>query len=52
MELTITFWISDPQNGQGGVRSDVNLVVLRTLQGLGVEIPYPQRVLHQAANGA
>ncbi|MDI4631976.1 mechanosensitive ion channel [Pelomonas sp. V22] len=52
LELTVTFWIGDPQNGQGGVRSDVNLAVLRTLQGLGVEIPYPQRVLHQAASGS
>ncbi|MDM4765666.1 mechanosensitive ion channel domain-containing protein [Pelomonas sp. SE-A7] len=47
LELTVSFWISDPQNGQGGVRSDVNLTVLKTLAELGVEIPYPQRVLHQ-----
>jgi len=47
LELTIYFWISDPENGSGGVRSDVNLAVLRTLRELGVDIPYPQRVMHQ-----
>lgn len=46
LELTVSFWISDPQNGQGGVRSDANLAVLKALREMGVEIPYPQRVLH------
>lgn len=46
LELTLFFWIMDPENGSGGVRSDVNLAVLRTLKGLNVEIPYPQRVMH------
>jgi small-conductance mechanosensitive channel len=47
LDLTIAFWIADPQNGQGNVRSAVNLAVLRTLNVAGVDIPYPQRVLHQ-----
>jgi small-conductance mechanosensitive channel len=46
LELTINFWIRDPENGQGNVRSDVNLAVLDLLAAEGVEIPYPQRVLH------
>lgn len=46
LELTVYFWIADPENGSGGVRSEVNLAILRTLKGLGVEIPYPQRVVH------
>jgi len=45
LELTVGFWIADAHNGQGGVRSDVNLALLRTLNALGVEIPFPQRVL-------
>jgi small-conductance mechanosensitive channel len=48
LELTIGFWVSDPENGQGNVRSDVNLAILRTLAEAGVEIPYPQRVMRQA----
>lgn len=44
IELTIGFWIRDPHNGLGGVRSAVNLAVLRTLNALDVEIPYPQQV--------
>ena len=48
MDLSINFWISDPENGQGNVRSDVNLAVLRLLNSMGVQIPYPQRVLHRA----
>lgn len=46
LELTVLFWIADPENGTGSARSVVNLQVLRTLNALGVEIPYPQRVIH------
>ncbi len=52
LELTVAFWIADPHNGGGGVRSDVNLAILRTLDQLGVEIPFPQRVMHPAPSGA
>jgi small-conductance mechanosensitive channel len=47
LELSVFFWIMDPENGSGGVRSDVNLAVLHTLQRLGVDIPYPQQVQRQ-----
>lgn len=47
IELSVFFWIMDPENGSGGVRSDVNLAVLHTLQRLGVDIPYPQQVQRQ-----
>ncbi len=46
LELTLLFWIADPENGQGNVRSAVNLVVLDLLRHEGVSIPYPQRVVH------
>ena len=46
LELTLNFWIADPQNGQGNVRSAVNLAVLRALSARGIEIPFPQRVYH------
>ena len=46
MDLAVNFWIVDSQNGQGNVKSDVNLVVLDVLNQDGIEIPYPQRVVH------
>ena len=49
LELTIGFWIADPHNGAGGVRSDVNFALLKLFNEHGVEIPFPQRVVHQLA---
>ena len=46
MDLSIQFWIRDSENGQGNVKSDVNLVVLDVLNREGIEIPFPQRVVH------
>ncbi|MBC5782466.1 mechanosensitive ion channel [Ramlibacter sp. USB13] len=46
LEFRLFFWIDDPQNGQVNVRSDVNLKILRALREAGIDIPYPQRVLH------
>lgn len=51
LELTLVFWIGDLENGQGNVRSDVNLAVLACLQAAGVEIPYPQRVVLHRGDG-
>jgi small-conductance mechanosensitive channel len=47
LELTLNYWIGDPQNGTNNVRSDVNLAVLAALTAAGVEVPFPQRVVHQ-----
>ena len=46
MDLALNFWIRDPENGAGNVKSDVNLAVLAVLNAEGVEIPFPQRVMH------
>jgi small-conductance mechanosensitive channel len=46
LELTLNFWISDAENGQGNVRSAVNLAILEALNARGIEIPFPQRVYH------
>ncbi|MEY2687953.1 MAG: hypothetical protein RL375_2151 [Pseudomonadota bacterium] len=45
LDLTVVYWVSDPDHN-GGTRSDVNLALLTELNRLGVDIPYPQRVLH------
>jgi small-conductance mechanosensitive channel len=52
LELTVGFWIGDVENGSGGVRSAVNFALLRTLNRLGIDIPFPQRVLHTVATSA
>jgi small-conductance mechanosensitive channel len=49
LELTLHFWIGDPEKGQASVRSAVNLAVLAALNAAGVQIPFPQRVLRSAA---
>ena len=46
LDLSLSFWIADAQNGQGNVRSAVNLAVLRMLNERGIDIPFPQRVYH------
>jgi small-conductance mechanosensitive channel len=47
LELTASFWISDPENGQLGPRSQANLTILRVLAEMGIDIPFPQRVVRQ-----
>jgi small-conductance mechanosensitive channel len=46
LELRLIFWINDPANGMGNIRSDVNRAVLRAFTEWNVEIPFPQRVVH------
>jgi small-conductance mechanosensitive channel len=46
LEFSLSVWIRDPENGQQGLRSELNLAILRGLRAAGVEIPYPQRVIH------
>ncbi|MEN9889364.1 MAG: Mechanosensitive channel MscK precursor [Pseudomonadota bacterium] len=47
LEFTVVYWIDDPQNGQLNLKSDINRAILAALQARGIEIPYPQRVVHQ-----
>lgn len=46
LEFTVGFWIGDPENGQLGIRSQVNMSILAALRANGIEIPFPQRVVH------
>jgi small-conductance mechanosensitive channel len=49
LEYELLFWIADPGNGQLNVRSDVNVAILKALRAHGIDIPYPQRVVHLQA---
>jgi small-conductance mechanosensitive channel len=48
LEFTVNYWIVDPENGQGNLKSAVNLAILRALREHRIEIPFPQRVVHAA----
>jgi small-conductance mechanosensitive channel len=49
LELTVTYWLTDPENGQLEPRSEANMAILRCLNELKIEIPFPQRVLRWSA---
>ena len=49
LEFTLNFWIADAHNGFLNVRSDVHIAMLQGLRTGRIDIPYPQRVVHQAA---
>jgi len=46
LEFTLNYWITDPDNGQQNVRSQINLAILKSLREHHIDIPYPQRVIH------
>ncbi|MES2363782.1 MAG: mechanosensitive ion channel domain-containing protein [Pseudomonadota bacterium] len=52
LEFTLNYWMSDPENGQQNLRSDINLCVLQSLRDNHIDIPYPQRVVHSVATAA
>ena len=43
LDLQVGFWIDDPENGRGGVTSDVNRAIWRALKEHGISVPFPQR---------
>lgn len=47
LEFTVTYWIDDPEGGLLNLKSDIHRAILQALQARGIEIPYPQRVVHQ-----
>lgn len=42
LQLELGFWIADPQEGTGNVRSDINLAIWQAFSSRGIEIPFPQ----------
>jgi small-conductance mechanosensitive channel len=47
LEFTVGYWIADPENGSLNLKSLINLDILQLLRDNRVEIPFPQRVVHQ-----
>lgn len=43
IDLEMSIWINDPEEGQLNLRSDINLEIWRQFQAAGIQIPYPQR---------
>jgi small-conductance mechanosensitive channel len=43
LDLQVSWWISDPENGRGGVISDVNRAIWKLLQEHQISVPFPQR---------
>lgn len=52
MEVTIRYWLTDPNNEQDRVKSEVNLAILDVLSGENVEVPAQQRLVLQDARAA
>ena len=46
LELKLNLWVADPDKGQDNLRSAINIAILDGLRGAGIDIPYPQRVVH------
>jgi small-conductance mechanosensitive channel len=49
-ELTLLFFIADPDNGQVTLKGDIYREVWSQFQAAGIEVPYPQRVVRQLSN--
>lgn len=47
--LELGVWIRDASGGQNNLRSDINWAIWRRFKAAGIEIPFPQRVVHLAA---
>jgi small-conductance mechanosensitive channel len=43
LNLELSIWIGDPEEGQFGLRSALNLEIWKRFREEGIEIPYPQR---------
>jgi small-conductance mechanosensitive channel len=43
LDLQVGWWIADPENGRGGVTSDVNRAIWKAFQEHKISVPFPQR---------
>jgi len=52
INLELGFWIADPHEGTGNVRSEINLAIWRAFRANRIEIPFPQREVRLIAEPA
>jgi len=46
LEFDAHYWVDEQQAGLLTLKSEINIRILQLLQAEGIEIPYPQRVIH------
>tara|TARA_B100000315_G_scaffold234287_2_gene248174 strand:+ start:2140 stop:3474 length:1335 start_codon:yes stop_codon:yes gene_type:complete len=51
IDLELRIWIRDPHNGISNIKSAVYVRIWQAFKEEGIEIPFPQRVVHLAADG-
>lgn len=49
LEFGAHYWVDEQQSGLLTLKSEINLSILKLLNAHGIEIPYPQRVVHTRA---
>ena len=49
LEFCAHYWVDEQQSGLLTLKSEINLSILKLLNAHGIEIPYPQRVVHTRA---
>ena len=52
VDIELGFWIADPHNGSGNVRSDIAAMVLAAFREKGIQIPFPQREVRVSGTAA
>ena len=43
INLELGYWLSDPENGTGGVSSDIGLAIWKSFRENNIRVPFPQR---------
>ena len=52
INLELAVWINDPENGQGNLKSALNVAIWKAFRANGIAIPYPQREVRLLGTGA